>query len=63
MLTFEEICEQLKHWDEVTLLEKFDISSEELVDRFRDLIENRIEELGLECEDEVERYTQEEFEE
>jgi len=40
MKTLEEIMEQLKQVDEVTLLEMLRISSEDLVDRFRDLIEN-----------------------
>jgi len=43
MKTFEEICEQLKETDEITLLEQLDISSEEIVERFRDLIENKLE--------------------
>jgi len=42
MNTFEEICEKLKQTDEISLLETLNISSEELVDRFQDLIENRL---------------------
>lgn len=38
-LTFEEIVERLKKIDEIVLLEMFRLSSEDLVDRFRDLIE------------------------
>ncbi len=52
MITFEETCERLKRLDEITLLEVLNISSEEIVDRFRDLIEDKIEELATEFEDE-----------
>jgi len=40
--TFEEVCEQLKETDEITLLEILNISSEEIVDRFQDLIELKL---------------------
>ena len=43
MKTFEEICEILKGTDEITLLEQLDISSEEIVEKFRDLIEDKLE--------------------
>ena len=42
MKTFEEICEILKETDEITLLEQLDISSEEIVEKFRDLIEDKL---------------------
>ena len=42
MKTFEEICEQLKETDEITLLEVLNISSEEIVERFQDLIELKL---------------------
>lgn len=42
-LSFEEIKERLKQYDEVTLLEILGVSSEELVERFDDLIEDNIE--------------------
>lgn len=58
MKTFEEVCSQLKRLDEITLLEVLDISSEEIVDRFRDIIEDRIEELATEFEDEQESETE-----
>ena len=51
MKTFEEICEQLKETDEITLLEQLDISSEEIVERFRDFIENRLEFFQHDLED------------
>lgn len=43
--TFEEIKEKLKSWPEIDLMELLNISSEELVDRFSDIIENKQETL------------------
>lgn len=43
MQTFEEICEKLTQIDEISLLEILSISSEDIVDRFKDLIENKLE--------------------
>jgi hypothetical protein len=54
MKTLREVIEWCKRLDEVTLLEVLDISSEEIVDRFEDLIENQYEELLEEIEDEDE---------
>ena len=51
-ITFEEVCSRLKQLDEITLMEVLEISSEEVVNRFRDLIEYRIDELAQEFEDE-----------
>lgn len=51
-LTFEDIRERLKILDEITLLEVLDISSEDLVDRFADKIENKLLELEVELEEE-----------
>ena len=48
MLTLPDLCEKMKRLDEVTLLEVLDISSEELIERFQDLIEERFDKL---CED------------
>lgn len=42
MKTFSELKEELKRYDEVTLLEMLDISSEEIVDRFGDIIADRV---------------------
>lgn len=39
MLTLEEVKERLKQYDEQTLLELFDLSSEELVELMSDTIE------------------------
>lgn len=38
-LTFEELVERLKGFDELTLLEMFELSSEEIVELMRDEIE------------------------
>lgn len=42
-LTLEEIKERLKRLDELTLLELLEVSSEELVERFDDIIEDNYE--------------------
>jgi len=39
MLTLSEIKEKLKQLDEVTLVETLQLTSDDLVDRFSDLIE------------------------
>jgi hypothetical protein len=51
-LTFEEIKERLTKLDEVTLLEVLEISSEDIVERFMDLIELKIDDLEEELSDE-----------
>lgn len=38
--TLEEMLTQLKQLDEISLMELLNINSEDLVDRFRDVIEN-----------------------
>lgn len=40
-LLFNELLEKLRQWDEVSLLELLDIRSDDLVDRFEDIIEER----------------------
>ena len=52
MLTLAELQERLKKIDEISLLEILDISSEDLVDRFVDLIENKYDILKEEFEEE-----------
>ena len=42
MLTFEEICEKLKQIDEISLLEQLNISSEDIVERFFDIIKSKL---------------------
>lgn len=50
-LTLTELKELLIREDEVYLLERLDISSEELVERFEDFIEDRYDQLILEYEE------------
>ena len=50
-LTILDIKEKLKLLDEITLLEMLNISSEELVDRFSDLIEDNADHLEEEIKD------------
>ena len=50
--TYRDVIERLKLVDEVSLLEVLEISSEELVDRFPDKIEEKIDDLTQEFEDE-----------
>ncbi len=40
-LTLEELKDRLKRYDEITLLEVLNISAEDLVERFEDVIEDR----------------------
>jgi hypothetical protein len=54
--TFQELCEDLKKFDETTLLELLDISSEELVDKFQDKIEESLDRLLKETDNELEEY-------
>lgn len=58
-MTYLDLEERLKRLDELTLLELIDVSSEEIVDRFGDIIEARFDELEQyfeeeETEDELE---------
>lgn len=53
-LTLEEIKEELKKVNEVDLLEILDLTSEDLVDRFADIIEDRIDWISPEFEDDEE---------
>jgi hypothetical protein len=48
MFTLTEIEEKLKNIDEITLLERLEISSEDIIDRFEDRIEERFEQFELE---------------
>ena len=52
MLTLSDVCDKLKNLYEITLLEVLDISSEDIVDRFLDAVEERYEELAEDFEDE-----------
>ena len=41
-LTFEEVCKRLSRIDEVSLLEVLDISSSDIVEKFKDNIEDKL---------------------
>ena len=57
-LTFEDVRDRLKNLDEITLLEVLNVSSEDIVERFADRIEERILDLEEELEeDEVDSAT------
>jgi len=51
MLTLEDINEKLKQLDEVTLMETLEITSEDLVDRFLDRIEQKQETLEIDLDE------------
>ena len=44
-LTLEEIKERMKRWDELTLIEELSIRSEDIVERFDDIIEENADRL------------------
>ena len=46
-MTFEELCEKLSMEEECFLLELLEVSSEEIVEHFKDAIEERREEILL----------------
>ena len=50
MHTLVDVINYLKNMDEVTLLEILEISSEDIVDRFEDIIEERYDKLVQEVE-------------
>ena len=52
MLTFTDVCDRLKQQDEISVLEVLEITSEELVDRFIDKIENKLDYFLEDLEDE-----------
>jgi hypothetical protein len=54
--TFQELCEDLKKFDETSLLELLNITSEELVDMFQDKIEENLDRLLKETDNELEEY-------
>tara|TARA_R110002126_G_scaffold118405_3_gene258481 strand:- start:3420 stop:3596 length:177 start_codon:yes stop_codon:yes gene_type:complete len=51
MFTLEEIKEKLKQLDEVTLMETLEITSEDLINKFSDRIEKRIDLLENDFDD------------
>ena len=54
-LTLIDIKEKLKFLDEITILEVLNISTEDLIERFTDKIEDKADELEGELEDEDEQ--------
>lgn len=52
MLTFTDVCDRLKQQDEISVLEVLEITSDELVDRFTDKIENKLDYFLEDLEDE-----------
>jgi len=52
-LTLEELKERLKQLDEVILLELLQVESEDLVNRFEELVEKNFTDLELQLEDRV----------
>lgn len=55
--TFNELCEDLKKFDETILLELLNITSEEIVDKFQDKIEEDFDRLSKETNNELEDYS------
>lgn len=53
MLTLEDLKQKLKQLDEVTLMETLEITSDDLVDRFEDLIEKQQDTLELQFDDHI----------
>ena len=49
--TFKDVCDKLEKLDEVTLLEVLEISSDEIVAKFQDKIEDNFEELSDDLDD------------
>lgn len=52
MLTLVDVCDRLKQQDEISILEILEITSDELVDRFKDKVEENYEELADDLGDE-----------
>ena len=52
MLTFIDVCDRLKQQDEISVMEVLEITSEDLVDRFQDKIENKLDYFLEDLEDE-----------
>jgi len=63
MKTLADVINHLKRIDEISLLEVLDISSEDLVDRFVDKIEDKYEQLAKEFENEQEDFPAEGYRE
>jgi hypothetical protein len=50
-LTLRDIMERMAKLDEITLLEVLNISSEEIIERFADKIEDKFEELEIDLDE------------
>jgi hypothetical protein len=44
-LTLEEIKERMKRWDEISIIEELSIRSEDIIERFDDVIEDQVDRL------------------
>ena len=53
MNTLRDLVRRLKKYDEATVIEQLDITSEDIVNRFEDKIEERFEEIEAFLDDEV----------
>jgi hypothetical protein len=53
-LTIRDLIERLKQLDEVTLIEILDLRSEDIVNRFEDVIEYRFDEIFSQVDDDSE---------
>lgn len=51
-LTLNDVCDRLKALPEIDLLEVLEISSEDIVERFRDIVENKMDYLMDDLNDE-----------
>ena len=49
--TFKDVCDNLEKLDEVTLLEVLEISSDEIVAKFQDKIDDNFEKLSEDLDD------------
>ena len=52
MITFKELCEKLSETEETILVEILELNSEDIVDRFSDIIDDKYDYLIREFEDE-----------
>lgn len=59
MLTLDELADRLRHIDEISLMEVLEITSYELVDRFMDKIEYKMDDLQEDFEEDFEEELEE----
>lgn len=53
MITLSELFDKLKEEEEVTLIDKLGVTSDEIVDHFQDLIEDKFDELVVDYEEDT----------